>query len=133
MNVNSMSQSQLTYELLKKGLDASAERQSVISNNIANVNTAGYKRSYVTFEDNLKQSMDNIGMETTDPRHITDGGGYGDIEVKTDNSTSMNEDGNNVDIDTEMTDEAENTLKYYALISEINGRIDMTSSVINGN
>lgn len=131
MNVSGMSESQLTYELLKKGLDASSQRQSVISNNIANANTAGYKRSYVTFEDNLKQSTDNLEMITTDPKHINDGADYGDIQVKTDSSTSMNEDGNNVDIDTEMTDEAQNTLKYYALTSEASRRLNMTDSVIN--
>lgn len=132
MNINGMSDSQLTYELLKKGLDASSQRQSVISNNLANVNTAGYKRSYVTFEDNLKQSTDNLEMIRTDSRHINDGADYGAIQVKTDKSSSMNEDGNNVDIDNEMTNEAENTLKYYALTSEISRRINMTSSVING-
>lgn len=131
MNVNGISESQLTYELLKKGLDASSQRQSVISNNIANVNTEGYKRSYVTFEDNLKESVDNLEMLRTDPKHINDGADYGDIEVKQDSSTSMNEDGNNVDIDTEMADEAKNTLKYYALTSEASRRLNMTSSVIN--
>lgn len=131
MNINGISESQLTYELLKKGLDASSQRQSVISNNLANVNTAGYKRSYVTFEDNLKQSTDNLEMIRTDPRHINDGAEYGAIQVKTDDSSSMNEDGNNVDIDTEMTNEAENTLKYYALTNEIGRRVNMTSSVIN--
>lgn len=131
MNVSGMSESQLTYELLKKGLDASSQRQSVISDNIANVNTAGYKRSYVTFEDNLKGSMDNIEMLKTDPRHINDGADYGAIQVKTDSSSSMNEDGNNVDVDTEMADEAQNTLKYYALVSETSRRLNMTSSVIN--
>ncbi|MCD2345237.1 flagellar basal body rod protein FlgB [Clostridium guangxiense] len=127
-----MSQSQFTYELLKKGLDASSERQNVISNNLANINTKGYKRSYVTFEDNLKDSVDNLEMIRTDSRHINDGAEYGGIEVKTDNTTSMNEDGNNVDIDTEMTNEAQNTLKYYALTSEISRRISMTGNVING-
>lgn len=131
MNVSGMSESQLTYEFLKKGLDASSQRQSVISNNLANVNTAGYKRSYVTFEDNLKESMDNIEMLKTDPRHINDGADYGAIQVKTDSSSSMNEDGNNVDVDTEMANEAQNTLKYYALVSETSRRLNMTSSVIN--
>lgn len=132
MNVNNISDSQFTYDLLKRGLDAASERQKVISNNIANVNTAGYKRYYVDFEDNLKTSMDNVDMKVTDPRHIDDGAKYGDIQVKEDDSTSMNEDGNNVDIDNEMASEAKNTLTYYAMINEINGRLGMTDSVIEG-
>lgn len=132
MSVNGMSQSQLTYELLKRGLDASTERQKVISNNLSNINTKGYKRSYVTFEENLNDSLNNIEMTKTDPRHMDNGTEYGAIQVKKDDSTSMNEDGNNVDIDTEAADEAKNALSYYALVSQINGRINMTSSVING-
>lgn len=132
MNVNEMSQSQFTYELLKKGLDASSERQKVISNNLSNMNTKGFKRSYVTFEENLNNSLNNIEMKKTDSRHMGNGSEYGAIQVKTDDSTSMNEDGNNVDIDTETADEAKNTLTYYALVSEINGRLNMTSNVING-
>lgn len=132
MNISGISESQLTYGLLKRGLDASAERQNVISNNLSNINTKGYKRSYVNFEENLKDSIDNIEMEKTDPRHMDNGKEYGAIQVKQDDSTSMNEDGNNVDIDTEMADEAKNALTYYALINQINGRISMTSSVING-
>lgn len=132
MDISNISQSQFTYDLLKQGLNAASTRQKAISNNIANVNTAGYKRSYVTFEDNLKNSQDNLEMKTTDSRHINDGQGFGEIQVKQDDSTSMNEDGNNVDIDTEMANEAQNTLMYEALISQINGRISMTSDVISG-
>lgn len=132
MDISNISQSQFTYDLLKQGLNAASTRQKAISNNIANVNTAGYKRSYVTFEDNLKNSEDNLEMKTTDSRHINDGQGFGEIQVKQDDSTSMNEDGNNVDIDTEMANEAQNTLMYQALISQINGRISMTSDVISG-
>ncbi|WP_234119822.1 flagellar basal body rod protein FlgB [Clostridium hydrogenum] len=132
MDTSNISQSQFTYDLLKQGLNAASTRQKAISNNIANVNTAGYKRSYVTFEDSLKNSQDNLEMKTTDSRHINDGQGFGQIQVKQDDSTSMNEDGNNVDIDTEMADEAQNTLMYEALISQINGRISMTSDVISG-
>lgn len=132
MNVSGVSQSQFTYDLLKRGLDASTERQKVISNNMSNMNTKGFKRSYVTFEENLSDSMNNIEMTKTDSRHMDNGSGYGAIQVKKDDSTSMNEDGNNVDIDVESANEAKNTLNYYALVSQINGRLNMTNSVING-
>lgn len=132
MSLSNISSSQFTYDLLKKGLDATSERGKVIANNIANANTANFKRSYVTFEDTLKNSMGNIEMETTDKRHINNGTSFGDISVEKDASTSVNEDGNNVDMDTEMSDEAENTLEYYALISQANSSISMENSVIEG-
>lgn len=132
MGLSNISSSQYTYDLLSKGLDATSTRAKVVSNNIANVNTKGYKKSYVTFEDNLKNSMDNLEMKITDPRHINDGASYGDIQVKKDTDTSVNSDGNNVDIDTEMSDEAQNTLENYTLTNQISSRISMERSVING-
>lgn len=132
MGLSSISSNQYTYDLLSKGLDATSTRSKVTSNNLANVNTKNYKRSYVSFEDNLKNSMDNLEMERTDPRHINDGASYGDIQVKKDTDTSVNSDGNNVDIDAEMSDEAQNTLEYYTLINQVSSRINMTRSVING-
>ncbi|PJI09862.1 MULTISPECIES: flagellar basal body rod protein FlgB [Clostridium] len=131
MNLSNISSSQFTYDLLGKGLDATSKREKVISNNMANINTANYKRYYVNFEDNLKNSMDNLEMETTDPKHINDGTGFGDISVKRDTSSSVREDGNNVDIDTESSNEAQNTLEYYTLINQISNRISMESNVIN--
>ncbi|MCR3757820.1 flagellar basal body rod protein FlgB [Clostridium felsineum] len=132
MAINGISSSQYTYNLLGKGLDATSERGKAISNNIANVNTKGYKRYYVNFEDNLKSSMDNLAMERTDSRHINDGASFGDIQLKKDTASSVNEDGNNVDVDSEMSNEAQNTLEYYTLINQISSRISMERSVING-
>jgi len=41
----------------KTGLDAQQTRLSVISNNLANVGTTGYKQSRVVFEDLLNQNI----------------------------------------------------------------------------
>lgn len=101
------------YNLTKKALDISSSRGKVISNNIANVNTKGYKRYYVNFKDNLISESNKI-------------------QVKQDSSTSMREDGNNVDIDSEMVDQASNSLMYNALISDINTRLSVQNYVING-
>ena len=38
----------------KTGLDAQRTRLSVISNNLANVNTTGFKRDRAMFEDDLR-------------------------------------------------------------------------------
>ncbi len=118
------------YNLLKKGLDASSLRSKISANNIANISTKGYKAQYVTFEDSLKNSTDKLKL--TDSRHLDLAGGSGDIKVIRDNSTSMREDGNNVDIDNEMVNQAANTLMYDALISQVNNRLTITRYIING-
>lgn len=132
MNVGSISKDQEVYNLIKKGLDASTERSKAIADNMANINTKGYKRKYVTFEETLKNNMDDLKLKTTNDKHIKIQGDYGEIETKTDNSTSMNEDGNNVDIENEKVNQAANTLMYMALISQANSSLTSERYVING-
>lgn len=132
MNLKSLSKDQLVYNLLKKGLDASSLRTKAISNNIANINTKGYKRQYVSFEESLKENMDNLNLKTEDDKHIQEGSEYGQIKTAVDESSSMREDGNNVDPENEMANEAANTLMYNALITQTNSRLSMERYVING-
>ncbi len=48
----------------KTGLDAQQTRMNVISNNLANVNTAGFKRDRAVFEDMLYQNIKQAGAQT---------------------------------------------------------------------
>lgn len=132
MNIHNMSKDEKTYSLLKKSLNASVERGRIIANNIANVNTKDYKRHYVTFEENLQEVTGNVELATTNKKHISNKSEYGDVEVKRDETTSMRKDGNNVDIDNEMTNLAANTLKYNALITELNSRMSLKKYIISG-
>lgn len=131
MAINELSIDKKVYGLLKQGLNASSLRSKISANNIANINTKGYKRSYVTFEDSLKTSMESGNLITTDERHI-DEGSSGSIKVLKDTETSMREDGNNVDIDNEMVNQAANNLMYNALITQVNNRLSITKYVIEG-
>lgn len=132
LNIQNITNDQQVYNLLKEGLDAASERSKVSANNIANINTKGYKREYVTFEENLKQSMDGLDLKKTDDKHMSLDNNSGDIEVKTDNSTSVKEDGNNVDIENEEVNQAANALMYNALISQASSRLAETKYVIEG-
>ena len=97
---------------LQKGLNASWLRNEVISNNIANVDTAGFKASHVRFEDLVAESVDSgegeIKMAVTDENHMpaSNRSQLDNIvpEVVTDEMTSARLDGNNVSIDNEMVD-----------------------------
>ncbi|MDW8799666.1 flagellar basal body rod protein FlgB [Clostridium sp. A1-XYC3] len=132
MNIGSMSTDKKVYDLLKKGLDTSSLRSKATANNIANINTKGYKRQYVTFEENLKENMSNFPLKTTEDKHIGGSSNDGEAKVETDKSSSMREDGNNVDIDNEIVNQAANTMMYNALISQVNNRMAMERYVING-
>lgn len=131
--IGNLSNDQLVNNLIGRGLDASTERSKAISNNIANINTKGYKRKYVTFEENLKDSIDKLELKTDNDKQIKLDNGYGQITTNTDNSTSMRSDGNNVDIEVETVNQAANELMYNSLVTLENNRLSMAKNVINGN
>lgn len=127
---------QLTYGLIKDSLNASSERGRIIAQNIANVETKGYKAYNVVFEDKLKDALNNdsVHLTTTNSMHIDDGSSLPNVKysIERDTSTSIRSDGNNVDIDKEMSDLAANTILYNTLISQANSRIAMRRTVIEG-
>jgi flagellar basal-body rod protein FlgB len=131
MNTINLSKSSQVYDLLKKGLEASSMRSKAISNNIANINTKGYKKYIVSFEENLQQSIDHISLKTTESKHINDGAEAGEVKLQQDLSSSMREDGNNVDIDNEMANQAANNLMYNALITQVNSKIALQRYIVN--
>ena len=124
--------SENTYDLLKKSMDASAVRSKVIANNIANINTKGYKKFYVSFEDTLNDNMGEDKLKTDNDKHMQTENSSGTITVKRDENSSMRQDGNNVDIDLEMTNQAANTLMFNALVTQVNSRMSIESYIIGG-
>jgi flagellar basal-body rod protein FlgG len=59
--------------IAKTGLDAQQTRMSVISNNLANVNTTGFKRSRAVFEDLLYQNVRQVGAQSTQDTQLPSG------------------------------------------------------------
>lgn len=106
--------------VLDRAADASWTRETVIGNNIANVDTPGYKRQDVAFEDVLKRELksskydtlqkavDNVPLNKLEGRTYTDYASY-----------SYRLDGNNVDIDTENVELASEQLRYQTLTSAV--------------
>lgn len=113
---------------LHKALDASWLRNEVISNNIANVDTPGYKRKTVKFEEFLNSEM-RTGKITSGKTRFRSS----DILVTQDYETlSYRSDGNNVDIENEMAELATNSLRYNTLIQKMNGDFQNLRKVIRG-
>ncbi len=107
--------------VLDRAADATWQRNEAISNNIANVDTPGYKRQDVAFESVLQQALGNNRYESMDDKVANvnlsrlRGRAYVDYA-----NYSYRLDGNNVDIENENVMLAENQLKYQGLISSIN-------------
>jgi len=109
--------------LLGKALDVYALRQKVISSNIANITTVGYREKSVSFEEQFSGAMEqgSIEQEVTDGRHIA--ASTSDpmivdpqiVETPPENSLSTDPLAsgiNNVDIDSEMADLAKNQIRF---------------------
>lgn len=114
----------VTYKLVKKSLDAAALRQKVIANNIANINTKGFKKSDVVFEEKLRNEIDRISLNSDYVDSL-------EPQVVKDESTSFRTDGNNVDIDNEMSNMAANSIMYNALVSQLNTKLSIMRYVIS--
>lgn len=124
--------SKITYDLMKKGLDVSAVRQKTISSNISNLNTSDYKVNRVEFEKYLAEATDKIALNKTHQMH------YGistieDVEptIEKRETTFLNDNGNNVDVDFEMTELAANEIYYNVLVQQINAKLGNLNYVIN--
>ncbi|HLT92453.1 MAG TPA: flagellar basal-body rod protein FlgG [Woeseiaceae bacterium] len=59
--------------IAKTGLDAQQTRMSAISNNLANVNTTGFKQDRVVFEDLLYQNVRQSGGQTSQDTELPTG------------------------------------------------------------
>ena len=59
--------------IAKTGLDAQQTRLSVISNNLANVNTTGFKRDTAVFEDLIYQTLRQVGGQTSENTTLPSG------------------------------------------------------------
>ena len=107
--------------VLDRAADAAWQRNEAISNNIANVDTPGYKRQDVAFESVLQQALGNNRYESMDDKVANvdlsrlRGRAYLDYA-----NYSYRLDANNVDIEMKNVMLAENQLKYQGLISSIN-------------
>lgn len=107
--------------ILDKAADAAWLRNEAISNNIANVDTPGYKRQDVAFEAELAKALGNNRYVSMDEKVAAvktsrlEGRPYTDYS-----NYSYRLDGNNVDIENENVMLAENQLKYQGLLTSIN-------------
>ncbi|GAU79882.1 flagellar basal body rod protein FlgB [Fusibacter sp. 3D3] len=123
------------FNLINKALDGSWMKNSAIASNLANVNTPGYKKETVNFEDVLRSEMNlntGVPMTKTDARHI-DPYNSGTITSEKVNDTSYRVDGNNVDVDVENAELAKNTIYYNSLVTEINGQYNRLKSALRIN
>lgn len=107
--------------VLSKAADAAWQRNDILANNIANVDTPRYKRQDIDFESQLRRALGNSRYETVDAKVAHAVTTNLEARVYTDSANfSYRLDGNNVDIDSEGVELASNQIKYNGLKDCIN-------------
>jgi flagellar basal-body rod protein FlgB len=115
-----MTPSAFGIDTLGRVLDAAALRHKVIAQNVANVNTPGYRRLAVEFEDELGKVLGA-------------GGTAGDVAPRVVVADQADRtDGNTVDLDREMGDLTKNGLLYQAAAQIVASRMAAMRSAVSG-
>lgn len=131
MNVNDK-----TLKALAASLNFRQMRQEIISSNIANADTPGYKAKRVDFEAALARALDVDGqmqMKNQDEKHFDVGnGGFDNLEpeIYEDSNGVVSEDGNTVDREQEMAKMVENKILYDAAVQLLNKKLGMMKYAI---
>lgn len=119
--------------ILDKAADASWMRENVITNNIANIDTPGYKRQDVDFESVLQKALGKTKYSSLDKkvRELNQDLGKLATTSYTDAANySYRLDRNNVDENTENAELASESLRYQLLTTAITNNFSRMQTVL---
>lgn len=119
--------------VLKSAADASWLREEILTNNIANVDTPGYKRQDVEFASYLRTAISEAGDTGASLNQKIRDLDLSKVRTRTyrDNTyLSYRLDGNNVDLATENVELAAEQINYNALIDSMNNEFTRMKAVI---
>lgn len=127
-----------TWSVIDKEAECLAQRFQAVSKNVANANTPGYARHNVSFEDQMREVMEqgkHLHMTVTNAGHIPSH----PLKIKDVHPADfkiMDEqyrlDLNNVDPEREMAVLAETRMMYTAFMRAASSKLTMLKSVIAG-
>ena len=107
------------FRIMQKSLDALWLRQKVISNNIANIDTPGYKSKRIEFENILNNQLTSLNND----QGMNDQLQSIEPQIIEDNKYIMREDGNNVDIDAQNIELVRTQIQYEYMTRMISNAI----------
>lgn len=115
------------------------KRSEVISSNVANAETPGFRALGYDFEKQLQEAMnlsEMPAMKVTHPKHLRSPLAQADGTVRPEvfirPTESVGEDGNTVDMDLEMSRLAHNEILYRGAVESLNRKIGIIRYAING-
>ena len=120
----------------QEALNLRAQRQEVLSANIANADTPGYKARDFDFAGTLSQAMERgrqggIALALTSPRHVAAQAGAFDIgELAYRIPAQSSIDGNTVEMDQERVQFADNSMRYESDLTVLGAQIKTLLSAV---
>jgi flagellar basal-body rod protein FlgB len=109
---------------LQRSLDYHLRRHALLSSNVANAETPGYRPLDVSFDAYLARAGE---VQVTDPRHL--GAGAQDDRFSSamfeDATVSVGNDGNAVSVEREMSKISANSIRYRAAAEMISRRLGL--------
>ncbi|MCB2169946.1 MAG: flagellar basal body rod protein FlgB [Deltaproteobacteria bacterium] len=127
-----------TMTSLERSLNLRSMNQKLIVSNIANMDTPRYKAFKMMVDENMQdtgQGGPQLTMTRTQAGHLSTAGKSlesGRVARVESNDLSLRGDGNTVELDTEMANLAENTLKYNTTTRIISNKFKLLKDVIKG-
>ena len=106
------------FRVMEQGISAMKEQNTIIAQNISNIDTPDYKTKYLYFEGILRDKINNPSHKFQKELSIG-------TAVYTDKITKGQPDGNNVDNDTQQALFAKNKIHYEALINQLNSEFEL--------
>lgn len=126
-----------TVQALATAINFRQMRQKLIASNIANAETPGYKAKRLDFEKSLQTALDIEGtnsLNTSDDRHFkVGGGGMASLEpsIYVDPNDVVSDDGNNVDMESEMVKMDENKMMFDTAVQLLNKKLALRKYILN--
>lgn len=116
--------------LSERVLDYLWSRQTVSMNNVANVDTPGFKSQYITFEEELDRKLTAANSAKTAPkRAVSEAINSSHAWLNTTWNESSRLDGNNVDMDQEQVEIVRTAYEYQYMLSSISNDFTRLKSV----
>ncbi len=117
----------------KLALDGLTKRQEMIGNNLSNVDTPEYLAKKVNFESALQKQMGksaSLKMAKTHNAHMPTASSSNAVASVTQRQGgTLRADGNNVDIDVELMDLTETSLRFETLTTLINKKFGLLRDI----
>jgi flagellar basal-body rod protein FlgB len=119
-----------TFKVLEAAVNGSVARQKVIAHNVSNLNTPGFKHFIADFTGQLEDQK-TLPLKITSSNHISLEGNEFSVKIERDNSPGIGADGNNVDLEKEMTLMVKNDVYLNAAINQINKKLAIQKYIIS--